>query len=99
MGHKEDESVTADSVFWVASQSKLMCTIASLITVEKGLIGLDDDVSEIVPDLASLKVLDGGVGENGIPTTKPRQNKITLRYNFMSYKLHKGFVGAMLTSI
>jgi CubicO group peptidase (beta-lactamase class C family) len=79
VGHKEDESVTADSVFWVASQSKLLCTIASLITVEKGLIRLDDDVLGIVPDLASLEVLDGGEDANGIPTTKPRQNKITLR--------------------
>lgn len=79
VGQKEDERVTADSVFWLASQSKLMCTIAALITVEKGLIGLDDDISEIVPDLASLEVLDGGEDANGIPTTKPRKNKITLR--------------------
>jgi CubicO group peptidase (beta-lactamase class C family) len=79
VGHKEGESVTADSVFWLASQSKLMCTVASLITVEKGLIGLDDDVAEILPDLAALEVLDGGEDADGIPTTKPRQNKITLR--------------------
>lgn len=79
VGHKEGESVTADSVFWLASQSKLMCTVASLIIVEKGLIGLDDDVAEILPDLAALEVLDGGEDADGISTTKPRQNKITLR--------------------
>lgn len=47
--------------------------------VEKGLIGLDDDVTEILPDLASLEVLDGGEPIDGIPTTKPRKTKITLR--------------------
>jgi CubicO group peptidase (beta-lactamase class C family) len=56
-----------------------MCTVASLIIVEKGLIGLDDDVAEILPDLAALEVLDGGEDADGISTTKPRQNKITLR--------------------
>jgi CubicO group peptidase (beta-lactamase class C family) len=80
VGHDQNERVTADSVFWLASQSKLMCTIASLKTVEKGLIGLDDDVSRYLPDLAALEVLDGGEDANGSPTTKPRQNKITLRY-------------------
>lgn len=56
-----------------------MCTVASLITVERGLIGLDDDVKDLLPDLASLPVLDGGEDANGIPTSKPRKNKITLR--------------------
>ncbi|KAJ3519793.1 hypothetical protein NM208_g13983 [Fusarium decemcellulare] len=56
-----------------------MCTIASLQTVEKGLIGLDDDVAEYLPDLAALEVLDGSEEVEGLPTTKPRQNKITLR--------------------
>lgn len=48
-------------------------------TVEKGLIGLDDDVSNILPELAALEVLDGGEGADGVPTTQPRKNKITLR--------------------
>jgi CubicO group peptidase (beta-lactamase class C family) len=53
--------------------------VAASQVVEKGLIGLDDDVSEILPDLASLEVVDGGETIYGIPTTKPRKTKITLR--------------------
>ncbi|CZR68167.1 related to beta-lactamase class C and other penicillin binding proteins [Phialocephala subalpina] len=101
VGQKEGESVTADSVFWLASQSKLMCTVASLITVEKGLIGLDDDVSEILPDLAALEVLDGGEDADGIPTTKPRQNKITLSgvgYDAMPFSVYIWAQKAGLTS-
>lgn len=51
-------------------------------TVERGLIGLDDDVGPYVPELAALEVLDGGESADGVPTTKPRKNKITLRYDF-----------------
>ncbi|XP_014556095.1 hypothetical protein COCVIDRAFT_16371 [Bipolaris victoriae FI3] len=54
---------------------------SALQMVEKGLIGLDDDVTEILLDLASLEVLDGGEPIDGIPTTKPRKTKITLRLN------------------
>lgn len=64
----------------------MMCTIASLIVVDRGLIGLDDDVVSVLPDLASLEVLDGGKDSNGVPTTKPRQNKITLRCKILSIK-------------
>jgi hypothetical protein len=49
-------------------------------TVEQGLIGLDDDLSDLLPDLGKLEVLDGTVDEQGIPKTKKRKNKITLRY-------------------
>lgn len=80
VGHDEGRPATMeDTVFWLGSQSKLLCTVAALQTVEKGLIGLDDDVSEILPDLAALEVLDGGRDANGILTTKRRKNKITLR--------------------
>ncbi|KAM5341973.1 hypothetical protein ACJ41O_015004 [Fusarium nematophilum] len=79
LGLPNDKTVSADSVHWLASQSKLMCTVAALQTVEKGLIGLDNDVAEHLPDLAALEVLDGGEDDKGVPTTKPRHNKITLR--------------------
>ncbi len=79
IGKNESQKVTGDSVFWLGSQSKLMATVACLQTVEQGLIGLDDDVAEILPDLAKLEVLDGGEDSHGVPTTKPRQNKITPR--------------------
>ncbi|KAK6386120.1 hypothetical protein LTS17_001694 [Exophiala oligosperma] len=79
VGHEEGDPVKMDSVFWLGSQSKLMCTVAALQAVERGLVGLDDDVSNILPDLAALEVLDGGKDSNGVPTTKPRKSKISLR--------------------
>ncbi|OAL43036.1 beta-lactamase/transpeptidase-like protein [Pyrenochaeta sp. DS3sAY3a] len=79
VGHTESEPVTADSLFWQASQSKMMTTMAVLKTVESGLIGLDDDVCPLLPELAALPVLDGKDDANGVPTTVLREGKITLR--------------------
>ncbi|KAF2456467.1 beta-lactamase/transpeptidase-like protein [Lineolata rhizophorae] len=66
--------ITPDSVFWIASQTKLVGTVAAMQAVEKGLIGLDDEISEsgIVPELASKGVLEDG-------KERTRKNKLTLR--------------------
>ncbi|OQE04917.1 hypothetical protein PENVUL_c028G07042 [Penicillium vulpinum] len=50
---------TGDSLWWLASQGKLFCTVAVLQAVERGLIGLHDDVSDIVPELGHLPIVDG----------------------------------------
>ncbi|KAK7432882.1 hypothetical protein QQZ08_000353 [Neonectria magnoliae] len=69
-----------EAVWWMASQTKLVTTIAAMQTVEQGLIGLDDDVLEWLPELSSLEVLDGTEDEHAVPQVRPRTNKITLRY-------------------
>ncbi|KIW86472.1 hypothetical protein Z517_01870 [Fonsecaea pedrosoi CBS 271.37] len=99
VGSAPDQPLTGDHLFWLASQSKLMCAVAAMQTVERGLIGLDDDIAPHVPELAALEVLDGGEDDKGVPTTKPRQNKITLRlllshqsglgYDIMPFSLAK----------
>lgn len=70
--------------------SKLMTAIASMIAVEKGLIKLDTNVREVVPELADLDVLVGfkdsetEKGDNGtaalkVPILKKAENPMTLR--------------------
>lgn len=79
VSNSQDEPVTGDSLFWQASQSKLMTSLAVLKMVESGQIGLDDDVCDLLPELAKLPVLDGKEDANGVPTTVPREGQITLR--------------------
>lgn len=55
-----------------------MTSIATMQIVERGLIGLDDDLSHILPLLADQEVIVGK-DEQGNATTKKRQNKLTLR--------------------
>lgn len=60
--------LTADTVTWIASQTKLTSSVAVMQVVERGLIGLDDDVCAVLPQLQELKVLIGFEGEDGVET-------------------------------
>jgi hypothetical protein len=70
-------------VFLLASQTKLMTAFSAMLVVERGLIGLDDDVSVLLPELGEQKVLtgfedDGQGGERAVLVE--RKGAITLRY-------------------
>ena len=52
-----DSNYRIDSVLRLASCSKLITSVAALQCVDKGLIGLDDDVSRWLPEFKELKVL------------------------------------------
>lgn len=59
----KDEPLTPDTLSWIASQTKLTASVSVLQLVEKGLVGLDDDVREIIPELKEQKVLLGFEGD------------------------------------
>jgi len=59
------EPLTPDTLTWIASQTKLATSVAAMQVVEKGLIGLDDDVREVLPVLKDLKVLVRIDGDDG----------------------------------
>ncbi|OAP64211.1 hypothetical protein AYL99_00183 [Fonsecaea erecta] len=58
--------LTPDSVYWVASCTKLVAAICALQVVEQGLISLDDDVGKVCPELAHPDILLG-FGEDDKP--------------------------------
>lgn len=84
-------SVDEDNIFRIASMTKPITSVAALQLVEKGLIGLDDPLNDILPEMSSIPILD----EKGSLTAS--DEKITLRqllthnsgfaYDFTSYKL------------
>ncbi|KAK7533074.1 beta-lactamase/transpeptidase-like protein [Phyllosticta citribraziliensis] len=67
------------SVHWVASCSKLVTTIAALQCVEKGLLTLDGDIGDVLPEWKNPKILIG-FEDNGEPILKPTQSHISLRH-------------------
>ncbi|KAK4561290.1 hypothetical protein LTR86_004607 [Recurvomyces mirabilis] len=71
-------AIEDDAVLQLASQSKLLTTIAALRVVEKGLIGLDDDAGKHLPVLAKQPIFKG-FDENEKPILDERKNPITLR--------------------
>lgn len=79
--------MTKDSVFWVASCTKLITAIACLQLVEQGKINLQDPVTKYVPEMEAVTMMDG---------SKPKQvptiwNCLThtcgLGYSFFNHKL------------
>ncbi|KAF4549646.1 Acyltransferase-like protein 2 [Elsinoe fawcettii] len=73
------EDFKLDTVLQIASMTKLLTTIAVLQVVEKGQVGLDDDVVKYIPELVEQGVLKD-VAEDGKPTTVPIKGKLTLRH-------------------
>jgi CubicO group peptidase (beta-lactamase class C family) len=57
----------------------LLTTIAALQCVERGLISLDDDVSQALPELKDLQIISAGADEGTFELT-PAKSKITLRH-------------------
>jgi methyl acetate hydrolase len=72
-------AMTADSVFWIASMTKAITSTAAMQLVERGKLALDRPIAEVLPELASPKVLDG-FDEAGEPKLRPAKRPITLRH-------------------
>ena len=69
--------MTRDSIFWIASLTKAVTSVAAMQLVEQGRIGLRDPLGTIVPKLADLQVLDG-FGADGQPRLRPARREVTL---------------------
>ena len=44
-----------DSIFWVASLTKPIATVAAMMLVEQGKIQIDDPVARYLPELSSMQ--------------------------------------------
>ena len=73
-----DAAMTRDTLFWIASMTKAVVSVAALQLVERGKLSLDGDLSELLPDLAGLEVFDG-VGPDGASRLRPARGAVTLR--------------------
>jgi CubicO group peptidase (beta-lactamase class C family) len=79
LNYESDAPYTEDSVSFLASMTKLITSIAALQVVEKGLVGLDDDLASLVPEFNNLELLTG-FDEMGKPTFGKHTKPISLRY-------------------
>ncbi|KAF3897467.1 putative Transesterase (LovD) [Trichophyton interdigitale] len=74
------DSVTERSMFWCASMTKIVTAVAVMVAVEKGLVGLDDDVGAILPELAEPEIIVGFEdGDDGKPILRKAKETVTLR--------------------
>ena len=75
----KDDVMTTDSVFWIASMTKAITSAAAMQLVEQARLSLDTPISQVLPDLAAPKVLEG-FDAAGEPRLRPAKHPITLRH-------------------
>jgi len=71
-------AMTPDTVFWIASMTKAIASVAALKEVERGRLTLDDDLSALIPEFGALEVFDKP-GPDGVWSTRPAKRGPTLR--------------------
>jgi CubicO group peptidase (beta-lactamase class C family) len=75
--HVDAISTPRDTIFRISSMSKPVTAVATMILVESGVLGLDEPVDRLLPELANRRVLrrpDGPLDE-----TVPARRPITVR--------------------
>lgn len=66
-----EQPVTNSTIFRLASMTKPITTVAALILAERGLLGLDDAVSEYLPEFSNINIIDDTQTNFGIPKNAP----------------------------
>jgi methyl acetate hydrolase len=73
------EPMALDSVFRIASMTKAVTGTAAMQFVEKGRIGLEQPMGDLLPAIKDAKVLEG-FDEDGRPRLRDPKTPITLRH-------------------
>lgn len=79
LGADDPAPALPDSLFWLASQTKLLVAIATLQLVDEGRIGLDEPVGDHLPDIDAVPVADG-FATDGTVRTRPTRARVTFRH-------------------
>ena len=70
--------MTLDTVFHLASMTKAVTSVAAMQLVEQDRLSLDAPIGDVLPELASPKVLTG-YGADGAPLLRAAAGPVTLR--------------------
>ncbi len=87
--------VTRDSIFRIASTTKPITAAATLAVASEGLIGLDEPVDRLLPELAGRRVLRSMDGP--LDDTLPAARAIAIR-DLLTFTFGFGMVGEMFAS-
>jgi len=92
------EAMTPDTVFWIASMTKLVTSVAALQLIAEGKLSLETPVATVLPKFAELPILDG-FDAAGAPRLRRAIDAPTVRhllthtsglgYTFLDADLHR----------
>jgi len=68
-----DQPVTRDTIFWIASMTKPITSVAAMQLVSQGKMSLDMEMGELLPELRHPQILENG-------KLRPAVKKITLKH-------------------
>jgi CubicO group peptidase (beta-lactamase class C family) len=74
-----DQAMTPNTIFWIASMTKAITSVAAMQLVEQGKLELDAPLGALLPELAEPLVLEG-FDDHGQPQLRPARRPITLRH-------------------
>ncbi|SNX85886.1 related to transesterase [Melanopsichium pennsylvanicum] len=83
----KSEPMTKDSVFWIASCTKLITAIACLQLVEQSKISLQDPVTKYVPEMEKVTMVDGSKPKNVATIWNCLTHTCGLGYSFFNRTL------------
>ena len=72
--------MTTDSIFRIASMTKPVTSVAVMMLVQEGDIGLDDPVSQYLPAFEDLKVIENFNAADKSYGTRPAKTPMTVRH-------------------
>src|SRR5260370_32555571 len=75
----DEAAMSTDTVFWIASMTKAITSIAAMQLVEQGKLALDHQIADVLPELSAPQVLEG-FDPSGGPKLRPAKRSITLRH-------------------
>ena len=73
-----DTAMDPATLFFFASMTKIVTSVAAMQLVEQGKLSLDAPIGTVLPGLANPQVLDG-IAADGTPRLRPAAGPITLR--------------------
>ena len=74
------KSMKKDAIFRIASQTKAITSTAVMMLWEEGHFGLDDPISDYIPEFKTMQVLDSLIESKTIYTTQDANKPITIRH-------------------
>lgn len=91
-GCDSKEPMTLDTVFWIASCTKMIGGIAAMQLCEQGKLSLDDAdlVEKVASELKDVRILKG-LDEKSKPEYVDKKKRITLRMLLTHTGKHAGF--------
>jgi methyl acetate hydrolase len=78
-GLADPTPMSLDTLFWIASMTKAITSVAAMQLVEEGRLELDSPLGHLCPHLAAPQVLEG-FDAAGQPRLRPAKRPVTLRH-------------------